>query len=160
MVRRIQRGFTLVEMLCVLIIVTVMSGTLAVYLQNRRDLVGHVERIDRWQDQARASLNRIATDVRESGVVEWDGADLTLRPRGETVTYRVTESDGTMVLTRNVAGWSTVMATDVAQLEVENERSLVTVRLDFFTWIGDYRARASHGTAIAVPLHASRAEAP
>ena len=160
MVKRRLRGFTLLEMLIVLAIISVMSGALSVLLQNTRDDVARVERVDRWQDQARSAFNRLTADIRGGGFVLWEEDVLTVHPNGGTVVYRVDQMGDDSVLIRDEDGRSTVMATDVAGLEVESSPTLVRVKLEFFTWVGDYRARASHAVAVAVSPRPGPEETP
>lgn len=150
MVEPRRHGFTLIEMVIVIAIVSIMSGALSVFLQNNSDDIARVERIDRWQDQARSALNRMSADIRGSEFALWQESALTLQPNGSAVIYRVEQDGDTPVLIREVNGRSTVMATDVASFEVETAPTLVRVRLGFFTWIGDYKADASHAIAVAV----------
>jgi len=155
MVERRQYGFTLLEMVIVLAIISIMSGALCVFLQNGRDDIARVERIDRWQDQARSALNRMSADIRGSDTASWQDGVLTLQPNGNSVVYRVGDD---AALVREENGRVIVMATDVGDFEVEDTTTLVRVRLGFFTWIGDYRADATH--AIAVAVSPRRAEGP
>lgn len=160
MVARRQNGFTLIEMLVVLAIISVMSGALSVFLQNSRDDVARVERVDRWQDQARSTFSRLAADIRGSGFVIWEEDALTVHPNGGAVVYRVDQVGDDSVLTREENGQATVMATDVAHLEVETSPTIVRVRLEFYTWVGDYRARASHAVAVAISPRPGQGETP
>ena len=148
-------GFTLVELMVSLAICSVLVATFAALYSDRRQGLRAQNAPLIWSGQARAALTTLARDARQAASLSVEEGQRLLVKEPALIDYRLEEAEGGgRLLVREAVGSMMVMATHVERFHVERSGGRLEVVLDFAGSFGDYRARASHGTTVALPLGA------
>lgn len=156
-----RHGFTLLELTLTIFIASILCGAFSVKLWDSRDNIATQNAPLIWQDQARATLDTLARDVRQSlQNPHFMNGELTIidptTTEGTIVFRLVSQGDRPILVRDQFEGDDlinrTVLSTDVDEFAVVADGQRLGIRLTYFAWFGTYRARSSHQTV--VPLFA------
>lgn len=158
-------GFTLMELICVLACLSVITVAINQRLLDQRNETQSIEIGNRWRAQARSALDLIAQEARQSPVPpRWADGELRTTGTGsssQVAVYRLADVDDLTCLVREdfqdgAVQQQTVLATHVNEFNVIPGISGLDVVLHFGAQIERFHPQATHQTHVALPLYASQ----